>query len=38
VLSTNFEYSIPGLYVTISAATSSFGPLLLFAFSAGFMA
>jgi cation diffusion facilitator CzcD-associated flavoprotein CzcO len=37
-LSVNFESSIPGLYIVGSAAASSFGPLLRFAFGARFAA
>ena len=35
-LSTNFETSLPGLYFTGPCAAYSFGPLLRFAFGAGF--
>ncbi|MGD0429610.1 MAG: NAD(P)-binding domain-containing protein [Acetobacteraceae bacterium] len=37
-LSANFESSVPGLYIVGPAAASSFGPLLRFAFGAGFAA
>jgi thioredoxin reductase len=36
VLSTRFESSVPGLYFTGLAAANSFGPMLRFAFGAGF--
>lgn len=36
VLSPNFETSVPGLYVVGTAAANSFGPLLRFAYGAGF--
>ena len=36
VLSTNFESSIPGLYVVGLASAASFGPLCRFAFGAQF--
>ncbi len=36
VLSRNFETSVPGLYVVGTAAANSFGPLLRFAYGAGF--
>lgn len=36
VLSTHFESSVPGLYFTGPCAAYSFGPLLRFAFGAGF--
>jgi cation diffusion facilitator CzcD-associated flavoprotein CzcO len=38
VLSSNFESSIPGLYFTGIAAANSFGPVMRFAFGAGFTA
>lgn len=38
VLSTNFESTVPGLYFVGLAAATSFGPLLRFAFGAGFTA
>jgi len=38
VLSSNFESSIPGLYFTGLAAANSFGPVMRFAFGAGFAA
>jgi thioredoxin reductase len=37
VLSPNFETSVPGLYVVGTAAANSFGPLLRFAYGAGFV-
>ncbi len=36
VLSTNFESSVPGLYFVGTAAANSFGPLMRFAYGAGF--
>ena len=36
VLSRNFETSVPGLFVVGTAAANSFGPLLRFAYGAGF--
>ncbi len=36
VLSSNFESSVPGLYFVGASAANSFGPLLRFAFGAGF--
>lgn len=36
ILSSNFESSIPGLYFVGVSAANSFGPLLRFAFGAGF--
>jgi flavin-dependent dehydrogenase len=38
VLSSNFQSSIPGLYFVGASAANSFGPLLRFAFGAGFTA
>jgi thioredoxin reductase len=38
VLSSNFESSIPGLYFVGIAAANSFGPVMRFAFGAGFAA
>jgi thioredoxin reductase len=38
VLSSNFESSVPGLYFVGTAAANSFGPLLRFAFGAGYTA
>ena len=38
ILSANFESSVPGLYFTGLAAAISFGPMLRFAFGAGFTA
>jgi hypothetical protein len=38
VLSSNFESSIPGLYFVGVAAANSFGPVMRFAFGAGFAA
>lgn len=38
VLSTQFESTVPGLYFVGSAAANSFGPLLRFAYGAGFAA
>src|SRR5579859_5767871 len=38
VLSRNFESSVPGLYFTGLAAANSFGPMLRFAYGAGFTA
>jgi thioredoxin reductase len=38
VLSTNFESSVPGLYFVGIAAANSFGPVMRFAFGAGFAA
>ena len=38
VLSSNFESSVPGLYFVGTAAANTFGPLLRFAFGAGFTA
>ncbi len=38
VLSTSFESSIPGLYFVGVAAANSFGPVMRFAFGAGFAA
>lgn len=38
VLSSGFESSIPGLYFVGAAAANSFGPVLRFAFGAGFAA
>jgi len=37
VLSRNFETSVPGLFVVGTAAAHSFGPLLRFAYGAGFV-
>ena len=37
-LSTNFESSVPGLYFTGIASANSFGPVMRFAFGAGFAA
>jgi hypothetical protein len=36
VLSRHFETSVPGLFVVGTAAANSFGPLLRFAYGAGF--
>jgi len=36
ILSSNFESSVPGLYFVGTAAANSFGPLMRFAFGAGF--
>jgi thioredoxin reductase len=36
VLSSNFESSVPGLYFVGASAANTFGPLLRFAFGAGF--
>jgi len=38
VLSSNFESSVPGLYFVGASAANAFGPLLRFAFGAGFTA
>lgn len=38
VLSSNFESSVPGLYFVGVAAANSFGPLMRFAYGAGFVA
>jgi hypothetical protein len=38
ILSSNFESSIPGLYFVGIAAANSFGPVMRFAFGAGFSA
>lgn len=38
VLSSNFESSVPGLYFVGASAANNFGPLLRFAFGAGFTA
>jgi len=38
VLSTNFESSVPGLYFVGVSAANSFGPVMRFAFGAGFAA
>jgi hypothetical protein len=38
VLSSNFESSVPGLYFTGLVAANSFGPVMRFAFGAGFAA
>jgi cation diffusion facilitator CzcD-associated flavoprotein CzcO len=38
ILSSNFESSVPGLYFVGATAANSFGPLLRFAFGAGFTA
>ena len=38
VLSSNFESSVPGLYFGGVAAANSFGPVMRFAFGAGFAA
>jgi thioredoxin reductase len=38
ILDTNFQSSIPGLYFTGISAANSFGPLLRFAYGAGFAA
>ena len=38
ILSSNFESSVPGLYFTGIAAANSFGPVMRFAFGAGFAA
>src|SRR5207249_9403950 len=38
VLSSSFESSIPGLYFAGVAAANSFGPVMRFAFGAGFAA
>ena len=38
VLSSNFESSMPGLYFVGASAANTFGPLLRFAFGAGFTA
>jgi thioredoxin reductase len=38
VLSSNFESSVPGLYFVGVAAANSFGPVMRFAFGAGFAA
>jgi cation diffusion facilitator CzcD-associated flavoprotein CzcO len=38
VLSSNFESSIPGLYFVGTSAANTFGPMLRFAFGAGFAA
>jgi thioredoxin reductase len=38
VLSSNFESSVPGLYFVGTSAANTFGPLLRFAFGAGFTA
>jgi thioredoxin reductase len=36
ILSPHFETSVPGLYVVGTAAANSFGPMLRFAYGAGF--
>jgi hypothetical protein len=36
VLSSNFESSVPGMYFVGAAAANTFGPLLRFAYGAGF--
>lgn len=36
ILSRDFESSVPGLYFVGAAAANSFGPMLRFAFGAGF--
>jgi cation diffusion facilitator CzcD-associated flavoprotein CzcO len=38
ILSSNFESSVPGLYFVGATAANAFGPLLRFAFGAGFTA
>ena len=38
VLSSNFESSVPGLYFVGASAANTFGPLLRFAYGAGFTA
>jgi hypothetical protein len=38
ILSSSFESSIPGLYFVGVAAANSFGPVMRFAFGAGFAA
>jgi hypothetical protein len=38
VLSSTFESSVPGLYFVGIAAANSFGPVMRFAFGAGFAA
>ncbi|MGC1943664.1 MAG: hypothetical protein WA664_07910, partial [Candidatus Acidiferrales bacterium] len=38
VLSSNFESSLPGLYFVGTSAANSFGPVLRFAYGAGFTA
>lgn len=38
VLSSNFESTVPGLYFVGTSAANTFGPLLRFAFGAGFTA
>jgi hypothetical protein len=38
VLSTNFESSVPGIYFAGLAAAASFGPVMRFAYGAGFAA
>lgn len=38
ILSSNFESSVPGLYFVGASAANTFGPLLRFAFGAGFSA
>jgi thioredoxin reductase len=38
ILSSNFESSVPGLYFVGTSAANTFGPLLRFAFGAGFTA
>ncbi len=38
VLSSNFESSVPGMYFVGASAANTFGPLLRFAFGAGFAA
>jgi hypothetical protein len=38
VLSSNFESSVPGLYFAGVSAANSFGPVMRFAFGAGFAA
>jgi thioredoxin reductase len=38
VLSSNFECSVPGLYFVGASSANSFGPLMRFAFGAGFAA
>jgi hypothetical protein len=38
MLSSNFESSIPGLYFAGVSAANSFGPVMRFAFGAGFAA
>jgi hypothetical protein len=38
VLSSSFESSVPGIYFVGLAAATSFGPVMRFAFGAGFAA